>query len=144
MSIRIRVDTREIHNYLSQVMTNLESLDDQAKYYLEEGMKLAEGLAQVYVAVDTGRLRDSIHLVDEGDGISLVADAVDPDSGFGYAPKIETEQPFMMPAVLEALPLLTTEFLEQIKSMFVKDRFVRRSQLVAVNRDIATGRFVRQ
>ena len=54
MSIRIRMESEDVVNRLNSISTNLSGLDDLIRYNLEEGMKMAEGLAQVYAPVDRG------------------------------------------------------------------------------------------
>jgi len=145
MNVRLTIDTNEIETYLGRVLENLDLMDDVARRYLEQGMELALGLAQVNVAVDTGNLRDSIRLEDYGPGgIALIADAVDPYNGFGYAPKIEAEQPFIGPAIDEVLPEMIAGLVAQLSSIFTKDVFMRRGEEVSMLRDVATGRFVKR
>jgi hypothetical protein len=71
------------------------------------------GLAQTYVRVDTGSLRDSIRVdtADSGpDGVTVVIKAggliVNPKTGrlVDYADIVEAKYPFMAPAFLQIFP----------------------------------------
>lgn len=88
------------------------------EFAFEVLMKQAEliaGLAQVYVAVDTGSLRDSIRVERGGEGLGwrrvcvrAGGYVVNPKSGrlVDYAASLELRQPFMRPAFDEVEPTI--------------------------------------
>ena len=146
MSVRMRVDDNEVREYLLSAIDGLSKLDELVKYNLEEGMKMAEGLAQVYAPVISGLYRDSIHIEDNGpNSMTLVADVVDPNSGFGYAPKVEELHGTLAIALNEAMPYIMSGVIQDIRGIFVKEeQFMRGGRMVSALRDISTGQFVRR
>ena len=146
MSVRIRIEDRETREYLSGVIEGLSRLDELVKYNLEEGMKMAEGLAQVYAPVIRGLYRDSIHIEETGpNSMTLVADVVDPDSGFGYAPSVEERHGTLSIAISEAFPYIISGAVQDIRGIFVKEeQFLNRGKIQTRLRDIPTGQFVRR
>jgi hypothetical protein len=147
MSIaKIRVDTREVEEYLRNTIQNLQDLPTVCRDNLLRGMTLAQGLAQIYTPVETGRLRDSIHLEMDGEGVALVADAqneygqyygVYPEYGIG-----QPAQPYLRPAVSQGIQEIITSLGTDIKDMFRRDYFMRRGRLFTAIRSIETGQFV--
>ena len=88
-----------------------ERIMDAAWEIIIQKVTLAKGLAQVYVLVDTGSLRDSIRVERGGEGqnyrqIRLRAGGyvTNPKTGrlVDYAAFIEAKSPFIAPAVNEA------------------------------------------
>ncbi len=143
MSISIRVDTSTVMQYLDQVIGNLELVGEVSRDNLIRGMNLALGLAQIYTPVDTGRLRDNLHLTEEGDGIALVADPIN-EYGQSYARYVEDKTGFMAQALEEGIDEIVNGVELSITNMFVKDYFVRQGRQVEVLRSTETGRFVRR
>lgn len=145
MSIRIRVDTKDIQDYLDQTLQNIKGVPKVCKNALRAGMMLARDLAQVYAPVDTGRLRDSIHLEESGEGgLALVADPIN-DNAYEYAVYPEygwgqPEQPYIRPALEEGIQEAVNRAEMAITGMFVKDYFIRQGRLYEIVREIETGK----
>jgi HK97 gp10 family phage protein len=78
-----------------------EQVAKAGKDALRKGAAKMEATAKALCPVDTGRLRDSIHIEETGNKIKVVADATD-DKGNYYAKIVEfspkIQKPFMMPA----------------------------------------------
>ena len=145
MSVRMRIEDREAREYLSNVLEGLSRLDELVRYNLEQGMAMAEGFAQVYAPVVRGLYRDSIHIEDHGDSMTLVADVVDPGSGFGYAPSVEEKYGTLHIAMSEAFPYIISGTVQDIRGIFVKEeQFMNRGKLQTRLRDIPTGQFVKR
>ncbi len=95
-----------------------ERMMEAAWEVIIQKVTLAKGLAQVYVLVDTGSLRDSIRVERGGEGqsyrqIRLRAGGyvTNPRTGrlVDYAAFVEAKHPFMRPAIDVAFKEATTE-----------------------------------
>jgi len=84
---------------------------------LMQGAYLVKGLAQVYVHVDTGSLRDSIRVERGGQGMKWRRVRVraggyitNPKTGrkVDYAGYVEAKYPYIRPAINDALPELNS------------------------------------
>lgn len=94
-----------------ELMMLPERIEEAAWEIIIQKITLAKGLAQVYVLVETGSLRDSIRVERGGEGkgwrqIRLRAGGyiTNPKTGrlVDYAGYVEEKHPFMRPAVQEA------------------------------------------
>jgi len=115
---------------LVQVVHELpEAVDEEVEACLQRNITLFKGLAQIYVHVDTGSLRDSIRI--ERGGIEkrwhvyrLRAGGyiVNPQTGrlVDYALPVEAKYPFMAPAWEEVKTSVETE-LEAIQQRINSD-----------------------
>jgi len=105
------------YNDLGQWKTDLarlpEKMLDSAFEELLQQAELMKGLAQVYVLVDTGSLRDSIRVERGGEGefwrrvrVRAGGYVTNPRTGrlVDYAVYVEQKQPFMAPAWDEVGP----------------------------------------
>lgn len=90
-----------------------EKLLDGVFEALMQGAYLVKGLAQVYVRVDTGSLRDSIRVERGGQGMKWRRVRVraggyvtNPITGrrVDYAGHVEAKYPYLRPAINDALP----------------------------------------
>ena len=95
-----------------------EIVDEEVEACLQRNIELFKGLAQVYVRVDTGSLRDSIRIERGGEGkrwhvyrLRAGGYVVNPKSGrlVDYAAAVEAKYPFMAPAWSEVQPALEAE-----------------------------------
>ena len=106
-----------VYNDLDKLKADLarlpEKMLDAAFEELMQQAHLMQGLAQVYVAVDTGSLRDSIRVERGGEGefwrrvrIRAGGYVTNPRTGklVDYAVYVEQKQPFMAPAWDEVGP----------------------------------------
>lgn len=146
MAVKIGIDADDIQGYLSDVLIRrLPGVPEICRNYLKQGMEMAEGLAQIYVPVDKGILRDSIHLEESNGGFSLVANAVN-SQGEEYAkfPEFGTSkqipQPFIRPAVDEAVEYITEGVSNAIANLFTKDYYLRGGRMYEVIREKSTGK----
>ena len=142
MSFSIKVDVSEVVDYFTHLAENLEQLEDALVEAISEGMLEILVMAKARAPVVTGRYRDSIHLEHLEDGISIVADAVDPVYDFGYAPKVEEIHHVLGLSVEEGLPIILFNIRQKIKDMAVRQEIVRGGKTVTVYRNPLTGRFV--
>lgn len=95
-----------------------ELVDAEVEQVLRRNIELFKGLAQVYVAVDTGSLRDSIRIERGGTGkrwhewrIRAGGYITNPKTmrRVDYAAHVEARQPFMAPAWADVKPALESE-----------------------------------
>ena len=104
MSIQIDVSDTYVKDKLA---TLPEKMMEYAFEVLMQQAELMKGLAQIYVPVDTGSLRDSIRIERGGEGLHWRRVSVraggyvtNPRTGklVDYAVHVERRQPFMQPA----------------------------------------------
>ena len=106
-----------VYNDFGNLKANLarlpEKMLDSAFEELMQQAELMKGLAQVYVLVDTGSLRDSIRVERGGEGefwrrvrVRAGGYVTNPRTGrlVDYAVYVEQKQPFMSPAWDEVSP----------------------------------------
>lgn len=88
------------------------------KEELRKGALKMEKTAKELCPVNTGRLRDSIHIEETGMNIKVVADAVD-DSGIFYGKIVEfspkIQKPFMIPARDQHAPDVRNDVINAIR-----------------------------
>lgn len=147
IDLQITVDANQLIEFIGAVKTNLENLDYILDQDLREYLEEAVSLAQLYVPVDTGRLRDSIRLEGEAGNYVLIADARNPVSGEPYGGYVEygtsrmPAQPYMRPALNEIMPKLTDRIKLSLRDVFSRREVWRGIGAVSVVR-APTGRFV--
>jgi len=103
-------------SYLKEKLANLpEKMLEWAFEVLMKQAELMKGLAQVYVPVDTGSLRDSIRVERGGESLNWRQVRVraggyitNPKTGrlVNYAAVVEAKYPFMHPAFEEVKPTI--------------------------------------
>lgn len=114
---------------LTTAKTDLARLPERMRDYAFEVLiqqaELMKDLAQVYVRVDTGSLRDSIRIERGGEGemwrrvrVRAGGYVVNPKTGrlVNYAAAVEAKYPFMRPAFEEIKPTIE----EMIKAKIVE------------------------
>ena len=102
--------------YVKEKLATLpEKMKEWAFEVLIQQAELMKGLAQVYVPVDTGSLRDSIRIERGGEGLHWARVSVraggyvtNPKTGrlVNYAAIVEGRQPYMRPAYTEVKPTI--------------------------------------
>lgn len=98
---------------LAQKVAELPQIVKQEAYdCLMRNAELFAGLAQIYVHVDTGNLRDNIRVEQQGETVVVVA-------ATPYAAPLEAKYPFMAPAWAQVEPNLRAE-LEAIQQRIDK------------------------
>ena len=112
--------------YVKEKLANLpEKMLEWAFEVLMKQAELMKGLAQVYVPVDTGSLRDSIRVERGGESLNWRQVRIraggyitNPKSHrlVNYAVIVEAKQPFMRPAFEEVKPTIA----EMIKAQVVE------------------------
>jgi HK97 gp10 family phage protein len=129
MSTDIKVDSVELQEYINKVIEELGHAPEITQKQLEKGMELAKSLAQLYAPVDTGRLRDNIHL--EKSSENAIAIVANPRNLYGKAyaaypehgTSLQDEQSYIRLALKEVLPEMITgtvnEFLKVFEKKFV-------------------------
>lgn len=94
------------------------------KEELKKGALKMEKTAKELCPVDTGRLRDSIHVEESGMTIKVVADAAD-DSGVCYGKIVEfspkIQKPFMIPARDQHAPAVRNDVMNAIRDAARKE-----------------------
>ena len=94
------------------------------KEELKKGALKMEKTAKELCPVDTGRLRDSIHIEESGMNIKVVADASD-DSGVFYGKIVEfspkIQKPFMIPARDQHAPDVRNDVINAIRDAARKE-----------------------
>ena len=94
------------------------------KEELKKGAEKMEKTAKELCPVDTGRLRDSIHIEESGMTIKVVADAAD-DSGVCYGKIVEfspkIQKPFMIPARDQHAPAVRNDVMNAIRDAARKE-----------------------
>jgi intein/homing endonuclease len=87
--LQIEIDASELERFIDSALLGLEQVEIAMDEELARGLYMARDLAQVYVPVDTGRLRDSIRVEGGNGSYTFIADAKNPDTGMGYASFVE-------------------------------------------------------
>lgn len=125
MSIEIEIDISELESYVEAVQKGIVGVDFILDQHLREGMESAVDIAKDICPVDTGALRESIHLEDrEPLSYTLVADPRDKYGG-GYAiyPEFGTSkqvaQPYAMPSILMVLPVIIERVKEELANILL-------------------------
>jgi hypothetical protein len=102
----------------AELTTQIHNLPETAKAeamaILLANAELIIGLAQVRVRVDTGSLRDSIHIEQIGDSVIVKAGGLTAP----HAPIIEAKYPFLKPSVDEVLPQINEQLKTKIQAVF--------------------------
>lgn len=84
-----------------------------------EGAEIVKDEAQAIAPVDTGELRDSIHVEEDGDNASVVADA--PHAVFvEYGTYKMSAQPFMAPAAHNTKGAVAQAEAEKVRQEIIK------------------------
>ena len=105
----------DLNTVKADVATLPEKILDYAFEVLLSQAELIKGLAQIYVPVDTGSLRDSIRVERGGQGlhwrrvrIRAGGYIINPKTGklVNYARFVEERYPFLRPAVEEVKPTI--------------------------------------
>jgi hypothetical protein len=122
MSIRMDINDPNVKEKIAQLP---EKMLEYAQQVLSSQCDLIVGLAQIYVPVDTGSLRDSIRKERGGEGLYWREYRVraggyitNPRTGrrVNYARYVEQRYPFLRPAVEEVRPTI----IEMVKSLVVE------------------------
>jgi len=110
--------------YVKEKLANLpEKMMEWAFEVLLKQAELMKGLAQVYVPVDTGSLRDSIRIERGGESlhwrqvrVRAGGYRINPRTGklVAYAAIVEERQPFMRPAFEEVKPTIADMILANV------------------------------
>jgi len=147
--LQIQIDTSQLEGFIQKALVGLEQVETIMDEELARGMYMAADLAQVYVPVDTGRLRDSIRVEGGGGSYTLIADAKNPNTGMGYASFVEFgssrqfAQPFIYPALSEVMPEMKANILGRIAlTILGREYLLRRERVYEVAR-APTGRFIK-
>jgi len=122
-TITITCDTQPLQRAMEQFIFATENTEEVCKNYVRNGIELGVGLAQIYAPVDEGVLRDSIHMEENGNTFSIVADAVNkygqpyavyPEMGTVY----QDAQPYVSRAGEEILPEIIAGIKGELAQMF--------------------------
>jgi hypothetical protein len=106
-----------------------ERMKEAAVEALLQQAHVMAGLAQIYVPVDTGSLRDSIRVERGGEGqfwsqvkVRCGSYIVNPKTGrlVDYAAFVEAKQPFMAPAWAEVEPTIVDAIWTRVESAITK------------------------
>lgn len=126
MSFSVRVDSQEVQEYINSVSSAMLNMSAITRQQLEKSMQMAKDLAQIYAPVDSGKLRDNIHLESKSENsITIVADPVN-IYGQSYAafPEYGTvkqpEQSYIRIALEESLVEMITGTVYELSKMFIK------------------------
>jgi len=147
--LQIEIDASELERFIDTALLGLEQVEIAMDEELARGLYMARDLAQVYVPVDTGRLRDSIRVEGGNGSYTFIADAKNPDTGMGYASFVELgssrapAQPFIYPAISEVMPSIKENILGRIALQILgREYLLRRGRVYEIARG-PTGRFVK-
>lgn len=99
------MSTAALSVYVQRLHELPELVKQEATQVLLRDAELMAGLAQIYVHVNRGNLRDSIHVEQQGESVAVVAGG--PQAP--YAGYLEAKFPFMAPAAAQVEPQLRAD-----------------------------------